>query len=383
MKTVCSSSMPFAREAFETLGDVVMREGRAIGPADVRDARLLAVRSTTPVNRALLQGSAVRFVGTATIGHDHIDRAYLEEAGIAWAYAPGCNANSVAEYFAAALLRLAVREGRALEGLTAGVIGVGNVGRRVVEVCRTLGLRVLQNDPPRARAEGPGAFVALDRVLAEADVVTLHVPLTGEGPDATRGLAGAAFFERLADGAVFVNAARGAVVDSGALCRAIDSGRVRAAVIDTWEGEPEIPRALLERAAIGTPHIAGYSFEGKVAGTRMVYEAACRFLNTGPAWDPEPLLPPPDVPELRVRATHRADEEVLDEAVAAVYDVERDDAALRAALRLPPREQAAHFDRLRKSYRVRREFRATRLALDGASPRLAARAAGLGFNVIS
>jgi len=374
--------MPFAREAFANLGDVVVRDGRAIGPSDVRDARLLAVRSTTPVNRALLQGSAVRFVGTATIGHDHIDQAYLEEAGIAWSAAPGCNANSVAEYVAAALLRLAVRDGRALEGLTAGVIGVGNVGRRVAEVCRTLGLRVLQNDPPRARAEGAGAFVALDRLLAEADVVTLHVPLTREGRDATWGLAGPAFFERLGGGAVLVNAARGAVVESAALCRAIDTGRVRAAVIDTWEGEPDIPRALLERAALGTPHIAGYSFEGKVAGTRMVHEAACRFLGVEPAWDPEPLMPPPAVPELRVRATQRSDEEVLDELVAAVYDVEQDDAALRAGLRLPQREWSAHFDRLRKTYRVRREFRYTRAVLDGASPRLAAKAAGLGFDVV-
>jgi len=382
MRTVCASGMPFAGEAFRTLGEAVVLDGRAIAAPDVRGADLLAVRSTTRVGRELLAGSAVRFVGTATIGFDHLDTAWLEQAGIRWRHSPGCNANSVSEYVAAALLWLARRRGVPLRGRTLGVIGVGNVGRLVAAKAEALGLRVLRNDPPRERAEGaggPAPFVPLPRLLDESDAVTLHVPLTREGPDATFHMADAAFFARLKPGATFINSARGPVVETGALLAAIDGGRVAHAVIDTWEGEPAFRADLLGRADLGTPHIAGYSYDGKVAGTVRVYEEACRFLGIEPAWSPEGLLPPPPVPDVAIEAAGVPEEAVLHALVRVVYDIEADDARLREGAGLPEARRAAHFDRLRKEYPERREFRFTRARLAGGPPELVRAAAALGF----
>lgn len=377
--------MPYAEEAFGTLGETRVLDGRGIAAADVRDADILAVRSTTRVGRALLEGSRVRFVGTATIGTDHMDTAYLEDNGIAWCHAPGCNANSVSEYFAAALLRLSRQQGVSLQDKTVGVVGIGNVGRRIVEKAQALGLRVFPHDPPRERREGSRPdrgvppFVSLDRLLAESDIITLHVPLTREGADPTFHLADAAFFDRAGKGVVFVNSARGAVVETQALLAALADGRVAHAVVDTWEGEPAYNPVLLERTALGTPHIAGHSFEGKVMGTVMVYRAACGFLGVEPGWTAEALLPPPLVPELDVDAAGRSDEAVLWEIVRAVYDIEADDASLRATSHGAPQDRADAFDRLRRNYPVRREFRFTKVLARNATDALQAKIRALGF----
>lgn len=379
MKIVCATNMPYVEEAFRTLGEPRVLEGRRIGPADVKEAVILALRSTTVVNQALLDGSRVRFVGTATIGTDHLDVAYLERAGIRWCFAPGCNANSVSEYITAALLVLAGRAGTTLAGKTIGVVGVGNVGSRVVQKAEALGMRVLKCDPPLARATGDAGFVPLSRIQAEADIVTFHVPLTREGPDATFHLADEAFFKSLRKPVVFIDAARGAVVDTPALEKAMTAGIVTQAVLDTWEEEPRFKRALLERVDLGTPHIAGHSFEGKVAGTMMVYEAACRFLGVTPSFSPEGLLPPPLLPELTVKAAGRPDEEVLREVVKPVYDIEADDCRMRAIDGADPARLAAEFDRQRKDYPMRREFRYTRVILEGARPALRDKVRGLGF----
>lgn len=379
MKTVCCANMPFAREAFQTLGEVIAKDGRTITAADVRDADVLAIRSTTRVNAALLDGSSVRFVGSAVIGTDHLDIPYLEGRGIRWCGAAGCNAESVAEYITAALLRLAVRHRFALAGKTIGVIGVGNVGRLVVAKARALGLRVLQNDPPRQRAEGDAGFVPLDRILAESDIVTFHVPLTRTGADATVGMANAAFFSRLKRGCIYINAARGPVNETDALLDAMDRGIVAHAVIDCWEGEPSCRQDLLRRADLATPHIAGHSFEGKVMGTVMVYRETCRFLGVAPAWSHEPLMPPPPAPEVTVDAAGRSREQVLDEVVSAVYDIGGDDARLRSGPAGDAGAWAGHFDRLRKDYPMRREFRFTRVTLRNASPEAARVVESLGF----
>lgn len=378
MKIVCATNMPYAIEAFSTLGDAVVLEGRRITPADVKDVEILALRSTTVVNRALLEGSRVRFVGTATIGTDHLDIPYLEQAGIRWCFAPGCNANSVSEYITAALLVLAGRAGFTLAGLTIGVVGVGNVGSRVVRKAEALGMRVLKCDPPVARRTGDTSFVSLKTIQDEADIVTFHVPLTKEGPDATRHMAGEAFFSGLRKPIVLLNAARGPVVDTPVLIRAMDGGGVRQVVLDTWEGEPGFNRALLDRVDLGTPHIAGHSFEGKVAGTIMVYEDACRMLGVKPSFSPESLLPPPLVPELRVEAAGRTDEDVLRDVVKPVYDIEADDARMRAIKGADPEE----FDRQRKDYPMRREFRYTRVSARGGSASLLAKLKGLGFQAL-
>ncbi len=381
MKIICATNMPFAAEAFGTLGEVVILPPRAITAEAVRDADLLALRSTTRVNRALLQGSRVRFVGTATIGYDHLDVAYLEQAGIAWCAAPGCNANSVSEYLVAALLCLGRRHGLTLAGKTLGVVGVGNVGRRVVEKAAALGMRVLQNDPPRRDAEKSDAFLTLEEVLSASDIVTLHVPMTKSGPYPTLRMAGRDFFGRLKPGAVFVNAARGGVIDSDALLAAMDRGVVAQAVLDTWEGEPGFRPEVLARADLGTPHIAGHSFEGKVTGTVMVYREACRFLGVAPAWTPDALLPPPLVPEVRIEDPGRPEEAVLDDVVRRVYDIEADDRRLRGIAGEELRRRAEAFERQRQEYPVRREFRFTRVVLPSRCPPLEQKLSGLGFAV--
>ena len=391
MKIICATNMPFALEAFSTLGEARILEGRDISAADVRDAGILALRSTTQVNRALLEGSQVRFVGTATIGTDHLDLAYFQEAGIHWCFAPGCNANSVSEYITAALLALGERHGITLEGKTIGVIGVGNVGSRVVTKARALGMRVLMNDPPRERAEygvqGSGfrgenlesEFVSLDRILAESDIITVHVPLTKDGPDKTFHLADGDFFSRARKGLIFLNAARGAVVDTPALLKALDLGQVGHVVLDTWEGEPKYRADMLARVDIGTPHIAGHSFEGKVMGTVMVYREACRFLGVPATWSHEPLMPPALVPRVEVDAAGRTDEAVLREVVRKLYDIEADDRRLRDTAVMDDVLRAKAFDRLRKDYPERREFQYTTVRLKQTSPRLRAKFDGLGF----
>ncbi len=379
MKIICSTNMPFVLEAFGTLGEARVCEGRHLTAEAVRDADLLAIRSTTRVNRELLEGSRVRFVGTATIGTDHMDIPWLERAGIRWCSAAGCNANSVAEYVTAALLTLAVRRGLTLRGRTIGVVGVGNVGRRVVEKARALGLRVLQNDPPRARREGAAGFVELGALLAESDIVTLHVPLEKGGADPTWQMAGHGFFERMKKGAIFINAARGALVNSDELMAAQDRGILSAVVLDTWEGEPAYRTDVLSRVDLATPHIAGHSFEGKVMGTVMVYREACRFLGVPADWCHEPLMPPAPVPEVEVAGGGRSLEATLHEVVRRVYDIEADDARLRAGAGLDDARRAAHFDELRKNYPERREFPCTRVRLTEADPAVPEILRGLGF----
>lgn len=382
-KIICASNMPYALEAFGTLGNATVVDGRTMSAEHVRDARILATRSTTEVNAELLDGSSVEFVGTATIGTDHMDIDYLETAGIRWCYSPGCNANSVSEYVTSALLCLANRHGFTLEDKIIGVVGVGNVGSLVVRKAETLGLTVLQNDPPRERNEPPEGrppFVSLDRVVSESDIVTFHVPLTKDGADATFHMADAGFFAQLKPGCVFLNCARGPVNDTDALLGAMASGQVAHTVIDTWEPEPAYRHDLLERVDIATPHIAGHSFEGKVGGTVMVYREACAFLGREPNWSPDDLLPEPVVPHISVDAAGRADEAVLWEIVRQVYDIESDDARLRD-LADPSSDSArvAHFDGLRKKYPMRREFRFTTVTLENPSEALAGKVRGLGF----
>lgn len=387
-KIVCCSNMPFVREAFSTLGEPFVKDGRTITAGDVRDAEILAIRSTTKVSREMLEGSSVKFVGTATIGTDHMDKAYMESVGIQWCFAPGCNANSVSEYFATAILRLATKYGFSLEGKTVGVIGVGNVGSLVVKKAATLGMRVLRNDPPRERGEegrGDGdkseKWCSLDEVLKEADIITLHVPLTKTGQDATYQMACRDFFAKMKPGCIFFNCARGGVLNTSELLAAMDRKTVSHAVIDTWEGEPVFRTDLLKRVDIGTPHIAGHSFEGKVYGTVMVYQAACRFLGVEAAWTPDSLWPPPIVPTIETDAAGLKDEEVLWKIVSSVYDIEGDDARLRAESVEDDKARSAHFDLLRGKYPVRREFRFTRVTLRNARPELRKKISELGFQI--
>ncbi|HRK34094.1 MAG TPA: 4-phosphoerythronate dehydrogenase PdxB [Candidatus Hydrogenedentes bacterium] len=377
MKIVVDENIPYGREAFASLGDVVLRPGRVISNDDVRDADLLLVRSITKVNAALLDNSRVRFVATATIGVDHLDEAYLRERGIVYASAPGCNANSVAEYITAALLVLGESRGFQVAERTLGIIGHGNVGKRVEQKARALGMDVVINDPPLARATGDAKYRPIEEVLA-CPIITVHVPLTKTGPDATFHLLNDVFFQRCKTGAIILNTARGSVVHGTALRDALESGKLGAAVLDVWEGEPNVDVELLANCALATPHIAGYSFDGKVNGTRQIYEAACAFLGCTPTWDPTPLLPAPDVPEVTVNGTTSL-QAALAEVVLRVYDIREDDARMRALLTLPEGERGGYFDRLRKEYPRRREFQNTRATLTVPNESFAAVLNGLGF----
>lgn len=374
--------MPFVEEAFRTIGDVIVLGGREIVANDVRDAELLAIRSTTKISSDLLEGSSVRFVGTATIGTDHLDIPYMEDKNIHWCYSPGCNANSVAEYITSALLWVSQKGDFTLKDKIMGVVGVGNVGSRVSDKARALGMQVLQNDPPRQRnePENESLFVSLDQLLEEADIVSMHVPLTHGGADATYQMAGNDFMASIKPGSIFINAARGPVLNTTSLLAAMDNGTVEHAVIDTWEGEPEYREDLLDAVDIGTPHIAGYSFEGKVAGTTMVYEEACRFLGVEPSWKAESCMPPPDVPVIDVSCGEKASEEILWDIVRQVYDIRRDDADMRAESS-PEERRAVHFDNLRKGYHMRREFRYTVVRLKDPPAGLANTVSSLGFQV--
>ncbi len=368
MKIVADPNIPFVREAFGSLGEITLVPGRQMTAAAVREAGILLVRSVTPVNAALLEGSQVKFVATATIGFDHIDRKYLAAHDIAFASAAGSNANSVAEYIIAALLELAHRQKFRLRDKTLGVVGVGNVGSKVVRYAEALGMRVLPNDPPRQRREHLPNFVSLDCVLAQADIVTLHVPLTREGPDATLHLFHRDNLERF----ILINTSRGAAVDNPALLKAMDGDRLPAVVLDVWENEPRIFPELLDVVDLGTPHIAGYSFDGKVNGTRMIYEAACRFFEIVPTWRPK--LPPPALPDLELFVIPTDDDEdVLRHVIRRLYDITADDAALR--------KNVPQFDKLRAEYPVRREFFNTRVQLRGGRQSLAGKLAALSFKV--
>jgi len=358
--------MPHAVEAFSVLGDVSAIEGRDISREDVTDAEILAVRSTTKVTRELLQGSAVRFVGTATIGTDHLDLEYFKQEGIEWCYAPGCNADSVADYVTSALLSLSEQAHGRLAGSTLGVIGVGHVGCRVVRHARALGMQVVASDPPVERMLASGAATGIaalelgpvtwlprDDVLAHADYLTLHVPLSDAGADATRQLAGGRMFSRMRPGACFLNTSRGEVMDSQALSQALSTGRLGGAVIDTWQNEPGIDATLLQQVDLGTPHIAGYSWDGRVRGTQIVYEAVCRFLDEPIAWGPRAL----DASGGQLSIPADLDEEdAIRSVVRAVYDVRSDDAALRRGVTGSAEEWSAYFDNLRRNYPRRREF---------------------------
>ena len=260
---VVDRDIPFLEGVLEPWFDVRRRAGRAIGPADVRDAAALLIRTRTRCDAALLDGSSVRFIATATIGTDHIDQAYCAAHGITVASAPGCNAAAVAQYIRVALYTLSLDR----PASTLGVIGVGHVGSLVAEVGRRAGMRVLLNDPPREAAEGPAGFTPLPELLAQSDVVTLHIPLWPENRD----FADTAFFASMKPGASFINASRGEVVDEDALLAARQN--LDKLVIDVWKNEPEINRELLAAADIATPHIAGYSLQGKINGTQAVVRA--------------------------------------------------------------------------------------------------------------
>jgi erythronate-4-phosphate dehydrogenase len=377
MKIVADENIPCVAEAFASLGEVTLCPGRSMQAADVRDADILLVRSVTRVGPELLEGSRVRFVGSATIGFDHIDRDYLQARGIGFATAPGSNATSAAEYVVSALLVLADRKGFELAGRRVGIVGCGNVGSRVRDRLTALGMQCMVNDPPLKAQGSHDDYVELDEIL-DADVITFHVPFSREGGWPTWHLADRAFLERLKPGAVLVNTARGAVVDNAALDTLLATRDDLTVVLDVWEGEPAISGALMQKVDIGTPHIAGYSLDGKLRGTEMIYRTACEHIAVPAHWRPVNALPARQMLALEdIQDTGAA----LRRAVCFAYDVREDDARLRDMLSLPEDERPLYFDRLRKEYPVRREFSETVIRLPGSNDQLTRLLKSLGFVV--
>lgn len=279
MKIVVDDKIPYILEKLHVLADeVVPLRGSEISADDVKDADALVVRTRTRCDETLLKGSRVQFVATATIGFDHIDTAYLERAGIRWTNCPGCNAASVAQYLECSLLLLERQKGLSLQHSTIGIVGCGHVGSKVKAVAERLGMRVLICDPPLEQKEA-NSHVSLDVIERESDVITFHVPLTRDGEYATIHMADEAFFHRLSRVPYIINTSRGEVVDNDALLAALNEGRVRDAVIDVWEHEPQLNLQLLKRVFIGTPHIAGYSADGKVNADNMVVDALCHHFG--------------------------------------------------------------------------------------------------------
>ena len=376
MKIVCDNKIPFLRGVLEPYADVVYLPGKETTADDLRDADAVITRTRTKCNSDLLEGSAVRVIATATIGFDHIDTKWCESRGIIWKNAPGCNSHSVKQYISSVLCTLMGRFGMDPGKMTLGVVGVGNVGSKVADVGRALGMKVLLNDPPRQRAEGPDAFVSLDSLVAQSDIISLHVPLYREGEDATWHLFDSGRIASLRPSQILINSSRGPVVDNEALKAALKSGLIRAAVLDVWEREPDIDRELLGLLSVATPHIAGYSADGKAAGTAASVRTVAEVLGLPLTdWAPSDVPPPAQTLDFTLDASCRPPFEVISEAVFHAYDVMDDDAALRAA------PQA--FEKLRGDYQIRREPSAFTLRLRGGTLELCSSLRLLGFKVIS
>lgn len=348
MKIVIDDKIPYIRGAFEPFAEVVYLPGNKTTPAVVKDADAIVTRTRTKCNRELLEGSKVKFIATATIGYDHIDTGYCKQAGIEWTNAPGCNAESVNQYIASALFSYSMKKRFDLKDKTIGIVGVGHVGLKVARLCETIGMRVLLNDPPREREEGPEQFVSLENIQQEADIITFHVPLNMKGIDATFHLVNEKFLETLKKQPLLINSCRGEVFDTKAIKKALQKGVVSGFIADCWENEPDIDLELLAMTDYGTPHIAGYSKDGKANGTKMSVQAISRFFNLGiDNWEPENVELPKKT-TIEIDGNQRREYSILAEAILSTYDIETDDEALR--------ENPQLFEKLRGDYPVRREF---------------------------
>ncbi|NOR33305.1 MAG: 4-phosphoerythronate dehydrogenase PdxB [Bacteroidales bacterium] len=375
MKIIADNKIPFLEGALESVARVEYIPGAEISRSNLLDADALITRTRTKCNQELLEGTSIRFIATATIGYDHIDTDYCREKGIGWINAPGCNSSSVEQYLVSTLLWLANHRSIDLKALSLGVIGVGNVGRKVASAARALGMRVLLNDPPRERAEGNAEFVSLEELKEHSDIITLHVPLNKGGLDNTFHLADSAFIDSLNHGTILINSSRGGVVDEAALLGGIRSGKLSDVILDVFENEPAINIELHEALAIATPHIAGYSLDGKANGTSMSVQAISRFFSLGlDDWSPA-TMPAPQSPEILTDALESELYELLWEVYNQSYDVSSDDQNLRNT---PDR-----FEKLRGDYPFRREPTAYAVRLFQAYPEIREILEGLGFDVLS
>lgn len=374
MKIVADDRIPFLKGVLEPFADMVYLPGPGISNHDLRDADALLVRTRTNCNRELLENTPVKFVGTATIGYDHLDTRYLEEQGIVWRNAPGCNAGSVNQYIASVLAYLAGKHKFSLANRTLGVVGVGNVGSRVVRTAELLGMTVYLCDPPRVREEGLCGYISLEGILRECDIITFHVPLIYEGTDSTYHMIGNELLNRVNPGTFIINSSRGEVADDKALKKAIRTGKIAGAILDVWENEPDIDVDLLKMTTLGTPHIAGYSADGKANGTALIVNELSLFFDMGiDGWTPGEI-PKPIMSDFQIDCRNISQEEALLLAILGTYDVEDDDSKLK--------KEPANFEKFRSEYHLRREFKAFTLELMGGTPQLGGICRKMGFRVV-
>ena len=348
MKVIIDDKIPFIKNALELYADVEYLAGNAITRDKLKDADAIIIRTRTKCNTELLEGTKVKFIASATIGYDHIDTQYCEEKGIFWTNAPGCNSGSVLQYMTSALLFYARQKNIDLKDRVLGVVGVGNVGRKIVKLAEVLDMRVVLNDPPKVREEGLCGFISLEGVLREADIISFHVPLNMNGEDKTYHLADTNFIEKMIDGSVLINTSRGEVVDTPALKSALEKGKLSDAIIDVWENEPDIDTELLDRAILATPHIAGYSADGKANGTKMAVRQFSRFFGLGlDEWEPDDI-PQVNVSDIFCNGRNKSFQEIMTEICLQTYPIDLENIWLR--------DDHKQFEAYRGNYPVRREF---------------------------
>jgi erythronate-4-phosphate dehydrogenase len=374
IKIVADHKIPFLKGALEDKAEIIYLPGARISKKDLLDADGLIIRTRTRCDRTLLEGTRVSFIASATIGYDHIDTAWCDSSGIRWTNAPGCNSSSVQQYLVSTLLYLADKRGLDLKKLTMGVIGVGNVGEKVRKAGEALGMKVLLNDPPRARKEGPEGFVSLDTLLEEAQILSLHVPLNRGGEDNTFHLVDRDFLASCQRDCILINTSRGAVVDEAALKDGIRNSKLSDVILDVFEREPLLDRGLLELLSLATPHIAGYSLDGKANGTAMSVQALSRHFALGiDDWEAGDL-PLPVKAELHADASQEEETGLLWDLYRQTYDVSSDDHRLRS--------KPESFEQQRGDYPFRREAGAYAVRLFQGYPELQTLLEKLGFSVL-
>lgn len=374
MKIVVDDKIPFLKGVLEpVVEEVIYLPGAAIKKDDVKDADALIVRTRTSCNASLLEGTNVKMVVTATIGTDHFDIPWLEKTGIIWKNSPGCNSGSVRQYIGS-VLSLLIKKGLNPHNTTIGVVGVGMVGSKVAQIAGALGMHVLLNDPPRQRHEPEINFVSLDKLLKESDIVTFHTPLNIEGADSTFHLFNDKSIEILKPGVVVINSSRGEVTSTKALLKGLEAGIISDVVIDVWENEPNISKELQDKAWIGTPHIAGYSADGKANGTSMSVQAISKEFGLGiDNWEAQAVLEPANSSfSIDCKGLHPC--QAAADAILKTYNVLEDDERLRANPQL--------FEKQRGDYPLRREFGIWKARLTNYSPEIVKMFKEIGFQII-
>ena len=376
IKISADNKIPFLNGVMEPYADISYDSPSEMTNENVKDVDALIIRTRTHCNESLLKGTNVKFIATATIGYDHIDTKYCDEAGITWVNAPGCNSSSVQQYISSTLQTIAYKKKFNLSDSTIGIVGVGNVGSKVAKVAKLFGMKVLLNDPPRARKEGNEGFVTLDEIIAQCDIITFHVPLNKDGVDKTYHLADDDFFAKLPKKKLLINSSRGPVVKTSSLKNAIRTGIIESCVLDVWENEPNIDLELLQMVDIATPHIAGYSADGKANGTSMSVHELRSFFNLAidANWYPTNIPDPLNPSEITIDCSNKSLSEVMHDAIIATYDISSDDKTLKNSVET--------FEKQRGQYPIRREFPYYKLKLIGADQNTIEILSQFGFKMV-